>query len=187
LARGDEDKAPVDLEMHAVARGDARAFARLIDRETPRLLRFARGLLGNLEEAEDVVQDTFLSLYENAASWRPEARIGTWLHTVCYNRAIDRLRRRRAFVDEGALEDLADSGEAADQGLLRREAVHSVRAAIDALPHRQRTAILLFHFQDMPQREAAAVMGVTEAAFESLLARARRLMRDRLSSGADHD
>jgi RNA polymerase sigma-70 factor (ECF subfamily) len=58
---------------------------------------------------------------------------------------------------------------------------------MELLPHRQRTAILLFHFQETPQREAAAVMGLTEDAFESLLARARRRMRAALSSAGDRD
>lgn len=164
-------------EMRAMAAGDQDAFARVIDREGPRLLRFAQGVLGNLEEAEDVVQDTLMRLWENASRWRPEARIGTWLHTICYNGAIDRLRRRRNFVDERALDSLADQDDLAEARLLREETVRSVREAIERLPPRQRTAVLLFHFQDMPQRAAAEVMGVSDTAFESLLARARRQMR----------
>jgi RNA polymerase sigma-70 factor, ECF subfamily len=183
-----EPASSADLaEMQAIASGDQPALSRLIDREAPRLLRFARGLLGSLEEAEDTVQDTLVSLIENAARWRPEARIGTWLHTICYNRSIDRLRRRRAFVEESALEALADETDSAETKLIRGETVRSVREAMELLPHRQRTAILLFHFQDAPQREAAAIMGLTEDAFESLLSRARRRMRDLLASTGDRD
>lgn len=183
-----EDHSASDLaEMRAIASGDQPALARLIDREAPRLLRFARGLLGSLEEAEDAVQDTLLSLIENASRWRPEARIGTWLHTICYNRSIDRLRRRRAFVDESALEVLADETDSAEAKLIRGETVRSVREAMEALPHRQRTAILLFHFQDAPQREAAAIMGLSEDAFESLLSRARRRMRAMLTPAEGRD
>jgi RNA polymerase sigma-70 factor (ECF subfamily) len=184
----DRDAATRDLgEMRAIASGDPAAFARLIDREAPRLLRFAQGMLGSLEEAEDVVQETLLRLFENAATWEPQARIGTWLHRVCYNRSIDNLRRRRALVDEDALAELPDGGELPDAALVRNETVNSVRGAMARLPHRQRTAVLLFHFQDLAQRDAAAIMGISETAFESLLARARRQMRGFLGTDGDDD
>jgi RNA polymerase sigma-70 factor (ECF subfamily) len=184
----DDDRRAANLaEVRAIAAGDQLAFARLIDRESPRLLRFAQGILGSLEEAEDVVQEALVSLWENAAGWRPEALIGTWLHTVCYNRAIDRLRRRRNLVDEGALDEVPDAGELAETSLVREETARSVRNAVERLPVRQRAAVLLFHFQDFSQREAAESMGVSESAFESLLARARRQLREWLAAeGDDH-
>lgn len=173
-----EDAASIGLaEMRAIAAGDSAAFRRLIERESPRLLRFTLGMLGSLDEAEDVVQETFLSLWENAARWTPDARIGTWLHRVSYNRAIDRLRRRRNFVDDSVLLEVADDVEAPDLRLLRGEDVRDVREALARLAPRQRTAVLLFHFQDLPQREVAEIMGISEVALESLLARARRQMR----------
>jgi RNA polymerase sigma-70 factor (ECF subfamily) len=173
-----EDSAGAELrEIRAIAAGDSAAFQRLIDREAPRLLRFARGLLGSPDEAEDVVQDTLIRLWENAASWTPQARIGTWLYRVCYNRSIDALRRRRNFVDDSALDELPDGASLPDQSLVHGEAALLLRDAIERLPARQRTAILLFHFQDLSQREAAEVMGVSEAALESTLARARRQLK----------
>ncbi|HEX2255677.1 MAG TPA: sigma-70 family RNA polymerase sigma factor, partial [Afifellaceae bacterium] len=122
----DERRAAELLEVRAIAAGDEKAFARLIDREGPRLLRFAKAMLGSLDEAEDVAQETFISLWENAAGWRPEARIGTWLHRVCINRAIDRVRRRRDFAEADALDAIADSGPLAEAGMLRDEAIRSV-------------------------------------------------------------
>lgn len=173
-----EDAAAVELkEIRAIAAGDSAALERLIAREGPRLLRFARGILGNLEESEDAVQDTLIRLWENAARWTPEARIGTWLHRVCYNRAIDMLRRRRNFVDDGVLEEFPDPTDAPEASLIENQSMLTLREAIDALPPRQRTAILLFHFQESSQREAAEIMGISETAFESVLARARRQLK----------
>ena len=183
-----ESRAAEFLEMRAIATGDQNAFARLIDRESPRLLRFARSMLGSLEEAEDVCQETFISLWENAARWRPEARIGTWLHRVCTNRAIDRLRRRRDFVEADALNNVPDAAPLAEAGLLRGEAIGSVRDALERLPLRQRLALILLYFQELPQSEAAAVLGVSESGFESLLARGRRQLRASLTeTGGEHD
>jgi RNA polymerase sigma-70 factor, ECF subfamily len=187
LARS-EDPFQADLsEIRAIAAGDSAAFRRLIEREAPRLVRFAYGMLGSLDEAEDVVQDTLIRLWENAASWTPDARIGTWLHRVCYNRAIDALRRRRPVADESALEDLADDTDTADAAMMRAETILSVRDAIERLPGRQRTAVLLFHFQDFSQRDAASVMGISEDAFESMLARARRQLKRLIGEGEGGD
>jgi RNA polymerase sigma-70 factor, ECF subfamily len=87
------------------------------------------------------------------------------------------LRRRRAVVNESALDDMADETDNADAAIVRSETILSVRDAIERLPARQRTAVLLFHFQDFSQRDAASVMGVSEDAFESMLARARRQLK----------
>ncbi|MGQ7793316.1 sigma-70 family RNA polymerase sigma factor [Faunimonas sp. B44] len=168
--------------LKAVAAGDEAAFACLIDLHGPALLRFARMLLGSEAEAEDVVQDAMLSLWRAAPRWRAEARLSTWLHRVVYNGAVDRLRRRRSFVDVAAAEDLPDEDAASpDAAILRAEAVAGVQQALACLPERQRTAILLYHFQDLGQAEAAEVMEIGEHAFESLLARGRRRLRDLLS------
>lgn len=190
LAKKDDESGPAAAEIaevRAIADGDQEAFARLIDRESPRLLRFAQSILDSLDEAEDVVQETLVRLWETAELWRPEARIGTWLHAVCYNRCIDRLRRRRDFVDPSALDEMPDEQILPEGAMLRLEAVRDVRAAVGRLPHRQRTAVLLFHFQEMPQSAAARVMGVSESAFESLLSRARRQMRAWLAAQGDDD
>ncbi len=187
MAENDDAASGGLAEMRAIAAGDSAAFRRLIDRESPRLLRFALGMLGSLEEAEDVVQEALVSLWENAAGWTPDARIGTWLYRVCYNRAIDRLRRRRNFVDDSVLVDVADDVEAQDLRLIRGEQVRDVREAVARLAPRQRTAVLLFHFQDLPQREAAEIMGISEMALESLLARARRQMRRWLGTEGEGD
>ena len=182
LARQDNGrKATADLlRVRAVAAGDERAFAALVDEHGPALIRFAQSVLGTLPDAEDAVQETLLKLWENAADWRPEARLTTWLHTVCYNGSLDRIRRRRALVGLAEIEDREDEALQPDGELLRGEAVAGVRAAIQSLPHRQRTALILFHFQELSQAEAAAVMALSGHAFESLLARARRTLRARL-------
>ena len=194
----DEDgagqKGAADIpRMAAIAAGDERAFASIVDETSGRLLRFARSMLGSAEEAEDAVQETFLRLYERAAEWRPDARIGTWLHRVCYNNCIDRLRRRRPQADPAVLAGIEDERPLAEAGMVAAEAAAGVRAAIASLPERQRSALLLFHFQELTQREAADVMAVSEDAFESLLSRARRQLRRALTEpqlpakGDDHD
>jgi len=166
----------------AMAGGDQAAFAALVERESPRLLRFTRSLIGDRVEAEDVVQEAFLGLWRAAPDWRPDALLTTWLHRVCYTRSIDRLRRRRDLADLEALEDSPDpQGRQPDSGIAARERARSLHQALAQLPPRQRAAITLFHLQELPQRQAAAVMEVSEEALESLLARGRRRLRELLS------
>jgi RNA polymerase sigma-70 factor (ECF subfamily) len=173
--------------MAAIAAGDDRAFARLAAEETPKLLRFARTLLSGTAEAEEVVQEALLRLWRQADGWQPTGRVSTWLHQVTYRLCIDIIRRRQVSVPIEADIELEDEIPPPDAGLLRADDVRAVRAALAGLPERQRTALVLFHFQELGQAEAAAVMGVGERAFESLLARARRSLRNALSGAGDDD
>jgi RNA polymerase sigma-70 factor (ECF subfamily) len=172
--------------MVRVAAGDDGAFASIVGDETPRLVRFARSLLAaSPAEAEEVVQEALLRLWRQADAWQPNGRVSTWLHQVTYRLCIDALRRQRASVPIDSVEaDLPDTGPAPDDGLLRTDDVGAVRAALERLPERQRSAIVLCHFQELSQAEASSVMGIGESAYESLLARARRRLRVLLSDGA---
>jgi RNA polymerase sigma-70 factor (ECF subfamily) len=165
--------------MAAVAEGDGQAFARLVEAESPKLLRFARTLLtASPAEAEEVVQEALLRLWKLAPDWQPNARVGTWLHQVVYRLCIDAIRRRRPSLEIGALEsEIEDDGPLPDARLIRDDEVTMVQSAIALLPERQRTALTLCHFQELGQAEASAVMGIGESAYESLLARARRRLR----------
>jgi RNA polymerase sigma-70 factor (ECF subfamily) len=189
----EQQRAVLDLErvqadqavMAAIAAGDNQAFARVVGQVSPILLRFARSVLDSLgDEAEEVVQEALIRLWQNADSWQPSGRILTWLHRVTFRLCIDGLRRRRPSVaiDEIA-EFLPDAAPLPGARLVRLDDMRAIRAAITALPARQRAAIALCHFQGLNQAEGAAVLGVGEHAYESLLARARRNLRSALSNG----
>jgi len=190
LARSAEppEQDPVSRDqvlMETVAAGDQTAFAILARAESPRLLRFARSLIAPAE-AEEVVQEALLRLWQQAETWQPQGRVSTWLHQVAYRLCIDRLRRRRPSVGiEEVQDDLEDPAPAPDQRLLRVAEADAVRAAIAALPERQRVAILLCHFQELTQVEASRVMEIGEEAYESLLARGRRRLRLLLAENSD--
>lgn len=173
--------------MQAVADGEEGAFARLIQAEAPKLTRFVASVLSDLPEAEEVVQEAMLRLWKQAGAWEPRARIGTFLHQVAYRIAIDRLRRRRPHVDIDGLDDvLEDESPTPERHLAQRDDGRIVQAALDKLSERQRAVIVLAHFQELGQSEAADIMGIGEHAYESLLARARRRLRS-LLGGKDED
>ena len=168
---------PDEELLSRVATGDAAAVRALVARKLPRLLALAGRMLGDGQEAEDVAQDAFIRLWKQAPKWRPgAAKFDTWLHRVALNLCYDRLRRRReiAFAEPP---ERADEGPAPDRGLMALDIGRRVAAAMAALPDRQREAIVLCHYQELGNIEAAAVMGVSVDALESLLGRGRRALR----------
>lgn len=164
-----------------IADGDPAASRALVARKLPRILGLAQRMLGDKTEAEDVAQEAFLRVWRQAPKWRPgEARFDTWLHRVSLNLCYDRLRRRREIPTDDP-PDLADGGPAPDRGLEARDTGRRVGAALARLPDRQREAIVLCHYQELGNIEAAAIMGVTVEALESLLSRGRRSLRAALA------
>lgn len=157
--------------------GDRQAFARIVGRNIDALIRFAERMLGSRVEAEDVVQDVFLRAWKQTASWRSgEARFSTWLHRVAMSRCIDRIRgRRETVMDDISL--LASPDLPPDQGLQQQSVAERVRLALAGLAERQRAAVILCHYEEMTNIEAAATLEVSVDALESLLARGRRALR----------
>lgn len=174
-----------DEELLArVGRGDPAAVRALMGRKLPRVLALAQRMLGDPAEGEDVAQEAFLRAWKQAPQWKPgQARFDTWLHRVALNLCYDRLRRRRE-VTVALVPERADEGPAPDRGLQARDVGTRVAAAMQALPDRQREAIVLCHYQELSNIEAAGLMGVSVDALESLLARGRRNLRGALSDMA---
>jgi RNA polymerase sigma-70 factor, ECF subfamily len=178
-----KDAADLDANLLArAARGEARAASELVARRLPRIVGLARRLLSDPAEAEDVAQDAFLRLWKQAPKWREEgAKVETWLWTVTTNLCLDRLRRRRSQADPAILEEMDDGAGDPLSHLESSERAGQITAAILALPDRQRAAIVLKYQEGRSQAEAAGFLDLSEDAFESLLARARRTLRANLS------
>ena len=168
-----------------VGRGDAAAARAMVARKLPRLLALATRMLGDAAEAEDVAQESFMRLWRQASGWRAGgARFDTWLHRVALNLCYDRLRRRREIVVE-AVPDRPDPGPAPDAGVEERDSSSRVAVALQALPERQREAIVLAYYLEMSNIEAASAMDISVEALESLLSRARRKLRTLLEEDID--
>ena len=170
-----------DAELVArVGRGDRQAAQLLIDRHLPKLMTLARRMLSDPVEAEDVVQESFLRLWKHAGAWRPgQAKFETWLYRVTLNQCYDRLRRKPAASLDDAVH-VTDPAPDPEMSLGRRDVAGAISQAIEQLPHRQRAAIVLCHYQDCGNVEAAEILGISVEALESLLARGRRALREKL-------
>ncbi len=174
-----------DLELvRRAGAGDAEACAALVDRYLAKVVAVAGRVLANRADAEEVAQDVFLRVWQHAGSWRAgSARFSTWLYRVTLNLCHDRTRRRKETTLDAAGDPA--SGAPPPGGELQRAAVAArVKAALGQLPERQRDAIVLCHYRELSNIEAAAVLEVTVEALESLLARGRRRLRELLAGEA---
>lgn len=170
------------LLMAEVARGGVEAFETLVDRHSPALYRVARRMLADAHEAEDVVQDCFARLWQNAPRWRPSgAGLVGWLHRVTMNLCFDR-KRRTALVVTPDVPDRADDAPLADRLIEMDEAQRAVAGALADLPERYRAALVLCYYEGFTNALAAEILELNIKAMESLLFRARRQLRLLLES-----
>jgi RNA polymerase sigma-70 factor (ECF subfamily) len=162
--------------MARVAAGDGAAFRHVVERHGAMVHALAWRMLGQASEAEDVVQDVFSRLWVNAKGWAPAGGgLGGWLRRVATNACLDRLRKRR-FASDAPVPERIDEAPLADAAIDAERRRAAVAAAIQALPDRQRAAIVLTYYESLPNAEAAAMLGLKVKALESLLVRARQAL-----------
>lgn len=155
------------------------ALDRLVVEHLPAALRFAVRLTGNADEAEDIVQDALLRVARGWAAFRGEANFRTWLFRIVVNAFRDRLRRPRMETLPDEVDDRR--GEGPDRAALQRELGELVAQKVSSLPPRQREVLVLTMYEQLPPREVAGVLGISEASRFRALAqcRARRNARGR--------
>ncbi len=180
-ARSKEPQADVDGEdallLGRVRARDQAAFRSLADRHMPALLNLARRLLRDPADAEDVAQEAFLRLWTSSPTLEPgPGGLRPWLRRVATNIAIDRLRVRGRLELKDELPEVAEpAGQLT--ALQETDLTARVGEALGQLAERQRIALTLFHYEGLSMNEIASIMGLSEGAVESLLARARRTLK----------
>ena len=164
---------PTDEDlMLAAGRGDMSAFGEIVRRHQTSAWRAAYRLLGDAAEAEDAAQDAFLKILDAAPRYRPTASLRTYLYRVVTRLCLDRLQKKRPiYVDR--LPPSASDDPGPPDVLARQEDEQAMRRALDALPARQRAAVILRHFEHLSYQEIADAMGASVKAVERLLARGR--------------
>lgn len=160
---------------------DAAAFAALVDRHFHVVHRVVWRMMNGHADAEDVAQEAFLRLWRNPSQVREAGALRGWLIRVASNLVMDRFRAK-PMQDINAGLEVADTRSSAEETLDRGRAVAAIDAAVAQLPERQKLALTLVHFEQMTNIAAAAIMEVSVEALESLLARARRSLKERLAA-----
>lgn len=174
---GGEGMADEAALLKKVGAGDGAAFRVLVDAHLPHLLRTARRILRDEAEAEDMAQEAMLRVWRNAATLTlGEGGLRPWLRRVVTNLSLDRLRRGR-LTD--VVDEVPEEAEPAPQAraLDETDMVRKVGAALATLPERQRAALTLFHYEGLSQIEVGEMLGISDEAVESLLARGRRALK----------
>jgi RNA polymerase sigma-70 factor (ECF subfamily) len=167
-----------DALMACLAARDAQALRTVISLYGEKAHRIAWRMLGDAMEAEDVAQEAMLKLWQQAGGWSAGGQgIGPWLARVTANLCIDRMRRIRPVTSED-LPERVDETPLADEQVDEAQIRSLMQAALQALPDRQRAAIVLTYWQECSNQEAALALEMNIKAFESLLLRARKALRE---------
>jgi RNA polymerase sigma-70 factor (ECF subfamily) len=178
------------LLMLQVREGDAATFDILVDRYRRDLVSYLFRMIQNHAVAEELAQETFLRAYRSRAAYQPTAKFKTWLYSIATRLALNWLRDNRTrrhyeplegTRDRGAPREFADPRPLAESALMREDVVRAVRQALNELPDRQRSVILMHKYQDMSYDEIAIALGCTLQAVKSLLFRAHSTLREKLS------
>ncbi len=178
------------------AEGDgAVVFDRLYRDHVDRIYRFAQRLCGQVEDAQDLVQDTFLNAYRGLEGFRGDAQVSTWLYRIAA-RACLRLRRKRKgeparelsldeFIptSEGEFRlQLPTDGLSPEEALENKELKRALHQAIQKLPNKYRVVLVLRDMEGLTAKEVGTIMGLNERAVKSRLHRARLFVRRELSA-----
>ena len=183
-----------DLElMLRVSRGDAESFGALLRRHRAPLLNYFSRMVRDPALAEDLAQEVFLRVYQARKRYQPEATFATWLHRIATNLALNAIRDRKSSAEvaigpagQGFHENepwvarLADSRPTVEQRLIQEDRERMIRDAVEALPDKQRVAVILHKYQEVDYRQIAKILEVSESAVKSLLFRAYETLRARL-------
>jgi len=178
--------------MLDVKAGDEASFDLLLRKYRLPLVNFLFRMVRDAATAEDLAQEVFLRVYRSRQSYEASAKFTTWLYRIATNLAVNHARDTRnerpekmASLDEpdeetGSTMDVADGSPTAEETILRRERMSAIRAKVQALPERQRVAVLMHKYQQMDYKQISEVLKLSESATKSLLFRAYETLREQL-------
>jgi RNA polymerase sigma-70 factor (ECF subfamily) len=142
-------------------------------------VKVAERMLGNRQDAEDVMQEACLKIWKESPRWKPQAKFSTWLYRVVLNACLDRKRRVLPVMTD-VVDDILDDHPIAEEMMIATQRLAAVKRALQDLPDRQRAAIVLNYYEDLNNQDAADVLGISLGAYQQLLFRAKQSLKDRL-------
>lgn len=167
--------------VHSAAEGDEGAFEKLVIENERLIYNVALKITGNPDDAEDVAQEAFIKAYRNLGSFRGESRFSGWLYRLCYNAAMDHIRKNRdpnlrsLTNDDGsdAELDVADPAPTPEESADRKETQRIVREAVAMLDDDKREILVMREFSGMSYTAIAEALGIEEGTVKSRISRAR--------------
>ncbi|MGY1499556.1 RNA polymerase sigma factor [Streptomyces sp. QTS52] len=179
--RADPDDALLTVRA---GEGDEDAFAVLVQRHAPALIRLATGLLGTRTEAEDAVQDAFLSAWRRLPEFQGRSSFGTWTYRIVTNRCLNVLRARKPVASLEAAGDVAAAEHTTSPARITEahEAVRELREALDLLSAEQRACWVLRELDGRSYEFIADTVGISQEAVRARVFRARRCLTQALGA-----
>lgn len=188
----EKEKTQSVLDLDALRRKDKREFAKLVDAHSEKIYRLALKMLGNVQDAEDILQETFIKAYNNIDGFEGRSKIMTWLYRIAVNESLMLLRKRKGVLIDIDAGIETDDGEVMprqivdwcclpEKELLSSETRKTINQAIDTLSDANRAAFLLRDVEGLSTREAAEVLDISESALKVRLLRARMALREELT------
>lgn len=184
------DKAVIeddDLIVERALAGDTEAFGELVCRWERRIFGLAYGMLGNIEDARDVAQETFFSAFRNLNSFRGEAKVSSWLHRIAVNQCITKQRRAKVRAEMPIEDDFGELVidtvnllESHGRPIELTERAHIVRRAVNTLPVELREVVIMKEFEEMTFQEMSEVLGVPLSTVKSRLYTALKQLKLKL-------
>lgn len=174
-------KTEAELIREALA-GETQSYGVLVERFQDRLFNAMLHITGSHDEAEDVVQDSFVQAYLKLSSFQGNSQFFTWLYRIAFNNALSRRRRRRGEMSidqsrEITGSDPEDRHESPDEPLLRQERVSLVTAALQQLTEEHRTILVMREMQELAYEEIAEILEINIGTVRSRLSRARNQLK----------
>jgi RNA polymerase sigma-70 factor, ECF subfamily len=179
-------------DLTALKRGDKHAFALMVDAHSDKIYRLALKMLGDEQDAEDVLQETFIKALKNIHNFEGRSKVSTWLYRIAVNESLMLLRKRKEVVvdidqdfetDDGDLmpRQITDWCCLPEKELMSGETRHAIDQAIQTLSDANRVAFLLRDVEGLSTQEAAEVLNISESAIKVRLMRARMALRESLT------
>jgi RNA polymerase sigma-70 factor (ECF subfamily) len=176
--------------MLRVREGDDVSFALLLEKHRRPVIHFLYRMVQNQAVSEELAQEVFLRVYKARLSYEPTAKFTTWLFRIASHLAINWLRDRRNERSQDSLDQatsdglqvqVPDNSPTREEELIRQARLAEVRRAIEALPAKQRAAVMMHKYQEMGYAQIAKALNCSESAVKSLLFRAYETLRARLA------
>lgn len=177
-----------------ILQGDRNRYKLLVERYQSIVFRTCMGFLHNKDDADDLTQDIFIQTYQTLHAYKGEASFSTWIYRITVNASLNKVRKSSKNQFLQRLENVFGSEKGKEYNLpvsdtenpetliIQAERNDWVEKALNSLPEKQRTAIVLSKYDDLSQREIAVIMETTEGAVEALIQRAKANLREKLSA-----
>lgn len=173
------------LLAQEISKGNQKVFEDFFNAHKLKVMNLCYGMVHDREVAEDLVQDIFVEIFSSAHKFQGKSKLSTWLYRIAINKTINYLRKekiRKFFVNADDAKHSIMSDDRADWNMEEKEKMNHLHKIIDKLPSKQKQALVLFIYDEIPQKDIAEIMNCSVASVEVLVHRAKKTIKNKTSN-----